>query len=104
MTTERSSTIPLSERLILFVTDDAPRTRRARSNLSAALAQTGLEGWPREIDLLQEPAQAIAFGVFATPALLLTDETRDRAVLYGDMSDEHTLTQFLDVLRTELRD
>lgn len=98
MNKERNNTTPLSKRLILFVTNDAPRTIRARSNLSAALAQTGVEGWPREIDLLQEPTQAIAFGLFATPALLLADETRARAVLYGDLSDERTLRQFLDEL------
>ena len=98
MNQEGNSTIPLSQRLILFVTGDAPRTGRARSNLAAALAQTGMDGWPREIDLLKEPTQAIAFGMFATPALLLTDETVDRAVLYGDLSDERALRQFLDEL------
>lgn len=98
MTKERNSKNPLSQRLILFVTGDAPRTSRARANLSAALAQTGLEGWPCEIDLLQEPTQAIAFGMFATPALLLNDETRNRAVLYGDLSNERSLRQFLDEL------
>jgi circadian clock protein KaiB len=98
MNKERHSTLPLSQRLILFVTGDAPRTSRARANLSSALAQTGLDGWPLEIDLLKEPAQAIAFGMFATPALLLIDETRGRAVLYGDLSDERALRQFLDEL------
>ena len=98
MNSEGNSTIPLSQRLILFVTGDAPRTGRARSNLSSALAQTGLDGWPREIDLLKDPSQAIAFGMFATPALLRADQTLDRVVLFGDLSDERALRQFLDEL------
>lgn len=88
----------LSRHLILFVTGDAPRTRRARRNLAAALSEAGLDGWPREIDLLEEPRQALDFGMFATPALLRTGEQRPRAVLYGDLSDEATLSQFLGEL------
>lgn len=98
MNTERNSTLPLSQRLILFVTGDAPRTRRARSNLSSALARNGLDGWPREIDLLKDPGEAIAFGMFATPALLRADDMLDKAVLYGDLSDERALRQFLEEL------
>ena len=89
---------PLSQYLILFVTGDAPRTRRARRNLAAALSEAGIDGWPREIDLLEEPRQALDFGMFATPALLRTGEQRPRAVLYGDLSDEATLGQFLGEL------
>ena len=98
MNQDTAVTNPLSQRLVLFVTDDAPRSSRARHNLSAALRQAGLEGWPREIDLLKEPGQAIAFGMFATPALLRTGENGPKAVLYGDFSDVASLMRFLSEL------
>ncbi|MEQ6918184.1 hypothetical protein [Halomonas aquatica] len=88
----------LSSKLILFVTDGAPRSGRARDNLSAALIQKGLDGWPREIDLLKEPGQALAFGMFATPALLRIGADGPKAVLYGDFSDTGSLMRFLEAL------
>jgi len=86
----------LENRLILFVTGDSPRSVRARANLAAALAAAGFkEDWPREIDLLQEPEQAIAYGMFATPALLRMSRGNAPSVLYGDLSDPASLVQFL---------
>ena len=89
-------------RLILFTTGDAPRSRRARDNLSAALSSRGLESIePMEIDLLKQPEQTLTYSVFATPALLRTDESGDMEVLYGDLSDERKLADFLDELRDQ---
>ncbi|MGM0983017.1 MAG: circadian clock KaiB family protein [Pseudomonadota bacterium] len=85
--------------LVLLVTGDAPRSRRARHNLTAALDASGLGDAPvHEIDLLQEPQQALCYGIFATPALMLIDASGNRRVLYGDLSDEHRLKDFLSVL------
>lgn len=85
--------------LILFVTGEAPRSRRAHHNLTAALDASGLDIDPaREIDLLCEPQQAIRFGIFATPALMHIDAAGNHRVLYGDLSDEHRLRDFLSTL------
>lgn len=85
--------------LILFVAGDAPRSRRARSNLEVALQAAGLDGhWPREIDVLSAPGEAIRFGMFATPALLRTDSFGQESVLYGDLSDDAALRRYLDGL------
>lgn len=84
------------QQLILFVAGDSPRSRRARSNLASALEDVGMTDIrPREIDLLQEPDQAVTHGLLATPALLLADEERFGAVLYGDLSDHDSLMRFL---------
>lgn len=85
--------------LILFVTGEAPRSRRAHHNLTAALDASGLDVDPaREIDLLREPQQAISFGIFATPALMHIDAAGHRRVLYGDLCDAHRLRDFLAAL------
>lgn len=87
---------PPAARLILFVTADSPRSRRARVNLARALQQAGLEaGAPREINLLEEPGKAVEHGIFATPALLDTVNPDNPAVIYGDLSDEAGLQRFL---------
>ncbi|MBD3895449.1 hypothetical protein IEI94_06245 [Halomonas sp. ML-15] len=90
--------------LILFVTGEAPRSRRAHQNLTTALAASGIgDAAPREIDLLGDPQEAINFGIFATPALMLVDASGRRTVLYGDLSDEHSLKTFLSPLREPRR-
>lgn len=84
------------QQLILFIAGKSPRSLRARANLASALENAGMaETRPREIDLLQEPQQAVTHGLFATPALLRTDSERSRAVLYGDLSDRDSLLRFL---------
>jgi len=86
-------------RLMLFVTGDAPRSVRARKNLSGALDKLELdEVTPMEIDLLDQPEQTVAYSVFATPALLRTDALGEMSVLYGDLSDEDKLHDFLQNL------
>lgn len=99
MTVSSAQRKAINDRLILFVTGDAPRSQRARGNLAAALSTAGLDdAWPREIDLLNDPGQAIAWGTFATPALLRTDDSGPTAVLYGDLSDEPGLSRFINEL------
>jgi len=84
-------------RLILFVTGNAPRSRRARSNLARALEKLGFDTLaPMELDLLAQPENAISYSVFATPALLRTDDADgEMSVLYGDLSNESRLLAFL---------
>lgn len=85
--------------LILFVTGGAPRSRRARRNLNAVLGTGGLDvAPPHEIDLLDDPQQAITYGIFATPALMQINASGQRRVLYGDLSDEQRLKGFLAAL------
>lgn len=84
------------EGVILFIAGDAPRSRRARANLASALEAAGLQGcWPREVDVLREPAAAIRYGMFATPALLRTGEDNAGTVLYGDLSNTAKLSGFI---------
>ncbi|MDZ7854312.1 MAG: circadian clock KaiB family protein [Halomonas sp.] len=92
-------THPERTALILFVTGEAPRSQRAHLNLAAALEAAGIGDTPaREVDLLRDPQQAITFGIFATPALMHIDASGERRVLYGDLSDEHRLNDFLSAL------
>ncbi|WP_462322729.1 circadian clock KaiB family protein [Halochromatium sp.] len=87
-------------RLRLFVTGDAPRSLRARANLAEALEQSGLDpNTVQEIDLTADPAQSLVFGIFATPALLRTNENGDAEILYGDLSERRALERFLALHR-----
>lgn len=90
---------PHGATLVLFVTGEAPRSRRAHRNLTLALEAARPDAAPvREIDLLRDPQQAIHFGIFATPAVMLINASGNRKVLYGDLSDEHGLKDFLEAL------
>lgn len=87
--------------LTLFVTGDAPRSRRARANLAAALEALGLESvTPLEVDLLAHPEQTVTHSVFATPALVKAGGTGRVSVLYGDLSEAGKLHRFLADLDT----
>lgn len=90
MTEQQDSTAEaLGGRLTLFVAGDSPRSRRARANLGRALVAAGPA---REVDLLATPQEAFRYGLFASPALVLTDaQGRPQSVLYGDLSDEPAL-------------
>jgi circadian clock protein KaiB len=84
--------------LILFITGDAPRSRRARANLAEALQRHGQDPQDaHEIDLVQDPAQTFAYGIFATPALLRTGANGRQKVLYGDLSERRALERFLEL-------
>ncbi|HKL53757.1 MAG TPA: circadian clock KaiB family protein [Wenzhouxiangellaceae bacterium] len=87
--------------LILFITGNAPRSHRARKNLAEALESLDLESVePLEIDLMKHPEHTVNYSVFATPALLRTDDSGDVRVLYGDLSDERKLSNFLGEIRS----
>lgn len=97
--TQGESRVPT---LTLFVTGDAPRSERARSNLAAALASLDLEAVnPLEVDLLEHPGQSVSHSVFATPALLRTGYGGRISIIYGDLSDETKLLAFLQPLTRE---
>lgn len=97
MTAKDIQTGALGGRLILFVAGDSPRSRRARANLMPALADAGIAAdRPREVDLLAKPQEAFRHGLFASPALVLTDAGgAPQSILYGDLSDEPALQRFL---------
>ena len=85
--------------LLLFVTGTAPRSQRARMNLSRMLEQVGrADIKPHEIDLLEEPKEGIKHSVFATPALMMVGKGGDVSVLYGDLSESDRLQRFLSDL------
>jgi len=87
--------------LTLFVTGNAPRSRRARANLAAALESLGKGGiTPMEIDLIEHPEQTVTYSIFAAPALLRTSDDGDMSVLYGDLSEADKLHRFLAELET----
>ncbi len=84
------------QNLRLFVTGDAPRSRRARTNLTETLNENGLDpAAVQEIDLTAAPEQTLVFGIFATPALLRTSDAGDAEILYGDLSERRALVRFL---------
>lgn len=84
-------------KLTLFVAGAAPRSQRARANLSKALEAMGMEHiQPMEVDLLEKPSATITYSVFATPALLRTGDRGEVSVMYGDLSEESKLRSFLD--------
>lgn len=83
-------------RLILLVTGDAPRSERARTNLGRALTALGLcRDRFRVVDLIQHPEETFRFGVYATPALVGISGSGHRSVIYGDLSEESSLEDFL---------
>jgi len=87
------SSIP---KLTLFVTGTAPRSQRARANLARMLERMGCsELRPCEVDLLIQPDQGLTHSVFATPSLLKTTDDGEVSMLYGDLSEEQRLQQFL---------
>jgi circadian clock protein KaiB len=80
----------------LFVTGEAPRSQRARHHLRHALDQMGADpdGF-QEIDLIEQPQQAFEHGILATPALLHQGGAQPPRKLYGDLSEEARLRDFL---------
>ena len=82
--------------LILFVTGDSPRSLRARANLAKAVEDTASDPISvRHVDLLKDTEGITEYGIFATPALVHIQDGGERAVLYGDLSNEAELQRFL---------
>ncbi len=103
MNTQSQTDNELLSQLVLFTTGDSPRSVRARTNLDQALKTLGAENIKtREIDLIQHPDKVLEHGVFATPALVNTNESGQSSVLYGDFSDMDRLKNFLrNVIETD---
>lgn len=82
--------------LTLFVTGNAPRSRRARANLADALEALGyMPDCVQEVDVLAHPQVALEHGVFACPALMVGGPERGRSVMYGDLSETEKVRHFL---------
>ncbi len=82
--------------LTLFVAGSAPRSERARGNLTRMLAHIGRSDLHvHEIDMLAEPQEGLAYSVFATPTLLKMSATGAIDALYGDLSEPERLQGFL---------
>lgn len=89
----------VGDELILFIAGDAPRSRRARTNLATALERADRSAVQlREVDVLHEPVAAIDHGIFATPALVRPHSSGTPIVLYGDLSDNDALNRFIALL------
>lgn len=84
-------------RLILFIAGDAPRSRRARTNLRTLLRRVDYRGQLtlEEVDVLRDPARSLASGIVATPAAVLVGADGQQQRLYGDLAEEHHLTALL---------
>lgn len=88
--------------LALFLAGDAPSSRRARNNLLRALEDMGMHyHMVREVDVLNSPEEAIRSGIFANPALVYRGEDARAAIIYGDLSDQPQLRDFLVSLELE---
>jgi hypothetical protein len=83
--------------LALFLAGDAPSSNRARHNLLRALEAMGMHyQMVREVDVLDSPEEAIRSGIFANPALVYRGADARAAIIYGDLSDQPQLRDFLD--------
>jgi hypothetical protein len=71
--------------LTLYLAGDSPASRRARTNLAAALAALHITLPVRTVDVLAEPEEALAERIYVTPALLL-HVAGQREMLVGDLS------------------
>lgn len=83
--------------LTLFVTGNAPRSQRARSNLADTIGALGCiqEIAVQEVDLLYDPTPALDNGIFAAPALMIGEAAQGGHVLYGDLSEAGKLWRLL---------
>lgn len=81
-------------RFLLFVAATAPSALRAMHNLEQCMNDNGIAPHELEIiDVFREPARALEWRVFATPALIrraVPDEW-----LYGDLAEAGVLARFL---------
>lgn len=90
------------QHLTLFITGDAPRSRRARANLTATLHEVGIGADAvREVDLLDDAQPALEYGIFATPALVIGPADREPTVMYGDLSERDKLRSLIGQIQGE---
>ncbi len=82
-------------KLRLYVAGNAPNSLRAIENLRAFCADTLCDAHELEIvDLLKEPARALADGIIVTPTLLKLSPLPARRVI-GNLSDAAKLKSSL---------
>ncbi|WP_439535650.1 circadian clock KaiB family protein [Methyloversatilis sp.] len=81
-------------RLTLYLAGDSPASRRARTNLTAALAALHITLPVRTVDVLAEPEEALAERIYVTPALLL-HVAGQREMLVGDFSQTEAVAMAL---------
>jgi hypothetical protein len=99
VTEQNSSDGHSSHYLALFLAGDAPSSNRARNNLLRALEAMGMHyAVVREVDVLDSPQEALQSGIFANPALVYRGQDARAAIIYGDLSDQPQLQDFLDSL------
>ena len=84
-------------RLTLYLAGDSPASRRARTNLAAALAELRIALPVRTVDVLCEPDEALAERIYVTPALLLQVACQ-REMLVGDLSQHDAVVATLAAL------
>jgi len=82
--------------LALFLAGDAPSSNRARNNLLRTLDGMGMHyDIVQEVDVLEAPQDALRQGIFANPALVYRGKDARAAIIYGDLSDQPQLHDFL---------
>jgi circadian clock protein KaiB len=83
--------------LVLFVSDDSPRSIVATANIQQALeAGTGSDFALEIVNVFAEPDRALAARVLVTPTLLAPAAARR---LVGDLSEHEKLRYFLHGLQ-----
>jgi len=84
--------------LVLFVSDDSPRSLVATANIRAALGSGFGSAFALEVvNVFEDPDRALAARVLVTPSLLAPAVSRR---LVGDLSDHTKLLYFLHGLQT----
>lgn len=92
-------------RISLYVAGDAPSSRTARRVLKELIDGNGEDPsleW-EVVDVLREPARALAAGLLATPTLIIEEPQRSHRFV-GDLAGRDDLEQLLEAFRRELRD
>lgn len=83
--------------LRLFVAGNATNSRIARENLQRLQAKHPEHEFEIEIiDLTLQPEVALEHGVFISPALQILGPV-SRGIIYGNLSDDKVLEQFLSL-------
>lgn len=81
--------------LCLYVAAGAPNSMAARANLSAALAELGVEAESvTVIDIFEEPERALADRVYMTP-MVVRRAPAPTCRIVGNLSDRAALLHFL---------
>ena len=84
-------------RLLLFVADDEPNSRRAKSNLRSLPSDIVEDSYEVEIiDVLEDYRAAIRHNILVTPSLLVQRHDEEFLVL-GDLSDSERVESLLQM-------